>query len=190
MTKLLFLLLITSCATSNITIKRVELLPYKDSAQVTKVKPGQIGLTIESVRDLRASKDIGFAYTGVKYSKTPLSLEKPVELFIQDYFSDQLELRNIEVLSDSPAKMEISIVTFQVYELVEQFQPERAKCELQLEFKMNQNAKSWNGSYSTEYTSAGDMKDGTTRLAPAMASCLNNLVEKMVNDPEFTAFFK
>ena len=84
----------------------------------------------------------------------------------------------------------ISIINFQVYELIEQFKPERAKCELQLEFAMVQNAKSWNGSYATEYVSAGDITDGTERLAPAMASCLNNLIEKMVNDAEFRAFLK
>lgn len=189
MIKLILLLLVTSCASGNITIKQAELIPYKDSSQISKVNPGEISMEIERVSDLRASKDLGFAYTGVQYAKTPLLIEKPVEVFLREYLTDQLELRNIEVLNSSPAKMEISIVTFQVYELVEQFQPERAKCELQLEFKINEDAKAWSGSYATEYISAGDMKDGTTRLAPAMASCLNNLVEKMVNDPEFRSFF-
>lgn len=189
MIKLIFLLMVTSCASSNILIKKEELVPYKDSSQITKVNQGKMELTIQSVSDLRASKDIGFALTGVQYTKTPLLIDKPVEVFIQDYISDQLELRNIEVLNDSPTRMEISIVNFQVYELAEKFQPEKAKCELQLDFKMNQNAKSWNGSYATEYTSAGDMKDGTTRIAPTMASCFNNLVEKMINDQEFRAFF-
>lgn len=190
MNKVVMMLLLIGCASSSITVKQNELLPYKDSAKVTKLNAGEVSLTIEAVRDLRASKDLGFAYTGVKYSKTPIQLEKPLELLLQEYFNNQLELRNIEVLSDSPTKLTISIVNFQVYELIEQFKPERAKCELQLEFAMVQNAKSWNGSYATEYISAGDATDGTERLAPAMASCLNNLVEKMVNDPQFTAFLK
>lgn len=190
MNKIVLMLLIVGCASNLVMVKQNELLPYKDSSKMTKFSSGEMNLSIEAVRDLRASKDLGFAYTGVKYSKTPIQLEKPIEVLLQDHFSNQLELRNIEVLSDSPTKLTISIVNFQVYELIEKFKPERAKCELQLEFAMIQNAKSWNGSYATEYISAGDATDGTERLAPAMASCLNNLIEKMVNDPQFIAFLK
>lgn len=185
MIRLIAMFLMFGCAVSSIIVKKTELRPYKDSSKVSKLDPSEVNLTIDSIRDLRASKDMGFAYTGVKYAKTPIRLEQPIEMLLDEYFTEKLELRNIEVLSDSAVKLSISIINFQVYELIEQFKPERAKCELQIEFSILHNAKSWIGNYATEYLSAGDITDGTERLAPTMASCLNNLTEKLINDPEF-----
>ena len=190
MIKFLILILFTACSSQTVKVEPADLLPYKDSSAVTKLDPGLASLALESVRDMRASKEMGFAYTGVKYSKTPIVLSSSLEEFLTDYFIDQLEMRNVEVLNDSPTKLTVSVVNFQVYELVEQFKPERAKCELQIDFELNQDAKKWSGSFATEYVSAGDITDGTERLAPSMASCLNNLTEKMINDQEFINFFK
>ena len=188
--KVLVLFWLVSCAAGSIVVKETDLKPYKDSAQVTKSDSGRTSIEIESVRDLRASKDTGFGYTGVKYHKTPITLENPVETFVQDYITDQLELRNIEVLAGAATKLEISIVTFQVYELIEKFKPERAKCELQLEFKMRNNTKYWDGNYSENYLSAGDLTDGTKRLAPTLASCMNSLMEKLIHDDTFMDFLR
>lgn len=186
--KVFGLFLLVSCAATSIVVKQNELVPYRDSAKISKVPAGSASLQIESIRDLRASQDMGFAYTGVKYQKTPVLLETSIEDLVLNYLSEQLELRNIEVLSEDSTKLEVSIITFQVYEFIEKFKPERAKCEVQLEFKIQDGAKTWDGNYSVEYTSAGDLTDGTKRLAPTLASCMNNLTEKLMKDSSFIEF--
>ena len=82
--------------------------------------------------------------------------------------------------------MQVEIKKFRVYEVIEKMQPERAKCQLELGFKIENGNRNWSGSYLTEFLSGGDMTDATERLAPTMASCLNDLIEKMVNDEKFS----
>lgn len=182
---LLLLVILTGCAADSYVLKKKNLLPYKESSQITKFRQEAPLVELISVDDTRSNQKIGFAFTGVEYKQTPIYLESSISNLVSEYLSSALEVRNIELVKSSKIQMNVQIKKFRVFEVIEKMQPERAKCELELSFKIANGSKNWSGSYLTEFLSGGDMTDATERLAPTMASCLNDLIEKMVNDEKF-----
>jgi hypothetical protein len=183
---LLLFFILTGCAADSYVLKKNHLLPYKESSQITKLSQEAPLVELISVDDIRPNQSVGFAFTGVEYKQTPIYLESSISNLVSEYLSSALEVRNIELVKSSKIKMKVEIKKFRVFEVIEKMQPERAKCELELSFKISNGSKNWSGSYLTEFLSGGDMTDATERLAPTMASCLNDLIEKMVNDEKFS----
>ena len=77
-----------------------------------------------------------------------------------------------------------------VEEVIEKYKPERAKCKVDLNFHITSPSAKWSGNFWTEFTSAGDLSDGTERLSPTLASCMNAVVEKLVSDQKFIDILK
>jgi len=186
---ILMSLLFTSCATKQLVLTTSELLPYKESAQVTKINFQTKSVNILKIVDKREETTYGFAYTGVQYQKTPLIFNENLNILLMDYFSTALDVRNISVALDG-RPLEIEVEKLWVEEVIENFQPEKAKCVVRLNFHMNLPEEKWSGKYWAEYISEGDLVDGTERLAPTLASCLNEIVEKLVNDQKFINLLK
>jgi len=188
--KYLILLVLAGCAAESYVIKESELLPYKESSQITKLNQQSKTVTIASIEDQRSDKSFGFAYTGVEYKKTPVYLQAGLENVLKSQLSSSLQMRNIEVVPSGEVNLVVTIKELKVNEVIEKMKPERAACKLGLDFSISDKQSNWNGSYVTSFTSAGDMSDGTERLAPTLASCLNELVEKLMSDEKFTEILK
>jgi uncharacterized lipoprotein YajG len=183
--KFLALLLLVSCSTSNYILEEQDILPYKETNSLTRSNQTLKPFKINIIKDMRKDITYGNAYTGVKYQKTPIVLSSTVQAFTKDFFNSAFEMRNIHTSEESSINLNIDIKEIWVEEIIEKFQPEKAKCRVEMVFHIENENKEWNGSYWTEYLSAGDLSDGTERLAPTLASCLNQLVEKLVNDDKF-----
>lgn len=189
--KYLILVAMVACSMAKVEIDLSELLPYKESSQVTKLSQKLRPVRIDLVEDKRENKSFGFAYTGVQYVKSPVEFGVPLDILIRDMTTDAFEKRNL-IIDNRPDSlgMEIQVNKFWVEEVIEEFQPEKARCKIDLSFHINAEKTKWSGQYWTEFTSGGDLSDGTTRLAPTLASCFNELIEKLVNDKKFQEILK
>ncbi len=187
---LVFLAILASCAMESYLLKEEELRPYKDMAQVTHIDKATKSIQLRSIQDSRQRPGIGMALTGVKYKKTPVVLAQDLNFFLKDYLHSELENRNVMIDRTSSLILDVVINELWVDEVVEKHQPEKEKCKVDLTFNIEMTNKKWSGQFWTEYTSAGDLTDGTERLAPTFASCLNEVVEKLVNHKEFLEIIK
>ena len=189
--KYLVFVVLVSCSLAKVEIKSDDLLPYKESSQVTQLNSKLKPVRIDRVEDKRQEQSYGFAYTGVQYVKSPVQMEVPLDILIRDLTTEAFEKRNL-VIDNRPESlsMEIEVNKMWVEEVIEEFQPEKARCKVDMAFHINTNDSKWSGQYWTEFTSAGDLSDGTTRLAPTLASCYNELIEKLVNDKKFQEILK
>lgn len=189
--KLFVLLLLVGCATESLVLKSKDLLPYKESAQLTKLDMGKLKpITISKIVDKRKTNSYGSAYTGVQYQKTPLYMDLSLDKFLKTYLIDAFSIRNLIIENEAEVALEIEVNEMWVEEVIEDFQPEKARCKMNMAFHINLSDKKWSGEYWSEFTSSGDLSDGTERLAPTMASCLNETVEKLVKDPKFLDMIK
>ena len=189
--KYLLLAGLVSCSVAQVNLNSNEILPYKESSQVTRVQEKLKPIRINSVKDNREEKIFGHAFTGVQYTKTPILFEKSADDIVKDLIADSLEARNIIVHDEAQtATLDIEINQMWVEEVIEEFQPEKAKCNLDLSFHITTDNKKWSGEFQTEFISGGDLSDGTERLAPTLASCFNELVEKLVSDEKFLSVLK
>lgn len=191
--KLKFLIMavfLSSCAMESYLLKQEELQPYKDMAQVSRVDNATKSINLRSITDSRELPGIGMALTGVKYKKTPIVLTTTFNQFMTDFIETELGKRNIVLSESSNLYMDVHINELWVEEIIEKHEPEKAKCKANISFDIEAPEKKWSGKFWTEYTSAGDLTDGTERLAPTFASCLNEIVEKLVNHKEFLELIK
>lgn len=184
MKALILSLFLVSCSAKYHVVKKAEVLDYS-KLNVSKTKLAQISSPISIVNITKKSETIGFAYTGVQYQKTPIVLDINQEAFFRDFITFSFEERGILVRTISENRLSIEIEKLNLFEVIEKLNPERAKCELKLNFKLEKPNKTWTSSIESEYLSKGDMRDGTNWLVPAFANCLNEAIEKVLDDPEF-----
>ncbi len=183
--KLIFLLVfMLSCATQTLSLKESSLLPYKEASQVSRISEGLKPVKITKVLDKREHRGFGKAFTGVQYAETPIMFDQEMSTLVKDYFTNSLHARGI-VFAENGVPLEITVNKIWVEEVIEKFSPELARCHVDMEFHINLESKKWSGDYWTKFTSPGDLADGTERLAPTLASCLNEISEKLVNDKKF-----
>lgn len=190
MTKLIGLLFVLSCANVEVVnIEKKELKAYPDFNKITFASSETSSFEIVDVIDARLKKShIGEAMVGLQFKKTPVKLYKDTALFLKDYFYSSLSARNFTLSDGSENKVTIIINKLWVDELIEKYKPERAKCVLDLSFNMKNfkgesTIKLWN-----TIISKGDLGDGTSKLAPTLASCLNEAVEKLVKNSSLYKF--
>lgn len=188
--KLLLLLTLVSCATQKMVLEERNLLPYKESSQQTKLTGNELPLNIVSVVDKRTRPEVGMAHTGVQYAKTPIYFDKSIQSIVKNYFINALEMRNVHVNDSAIIPLTIEINHFWVEEVIEKFNPEKAKCHIDMSFHLMTNTKKWSGNYWAKFTSGGDLSDGTERIAPTLGSCLNEIVEQLIKDKKFIAMIK
>ena len=188
--KYLVFVILLACSSTSLTLSNKDLLPYKESSQLTKLNfEPAIALNITEVIDKREAKNFGFAYTGVQYTKTPIHFDQPLGLMTKNYLMDALSLRGIRFLEEG-ATLQVEVKKFWVHEVIEKYQLEKAKCEMSLVFHLDRGDKKWSGEYWTEFLSGGDLSDGTERLAPTLASCMNEVIEKLIKDEKFINLLK
>ena len=184
--KLLVLLMFVSCAQHQIKLKNEEMVPFTDFSKISRVGSGLKTIAINSVTDNRENKDqIGMALTGVKYSQTPIVIDRATNEYLKEYLILSLTDRGFSVNDMDGINLDVVINELWVEELIEKYQPEKAKCKANLTFYLKEDKTSWSGNYWTEIVSPGDLSDGTEKIAPTFAYCLNEVVEKLVNDPAF-----
>jgi uncharacterized lipoprotein YajG len=183
----LLLLLLTSCAVNSYKLQKEKMTPYE--VEITRIEQKVTPLEISEVMDKRGKQDLGTAYTGVQYSATPIELDVPLTLFVKDYMNESLQKRNIPVVTQSDIKLAIQIEEFSIGELIEKMKPERAKCQIQFRVLMERPKGTFSGNYRVEYISAGNTaENGTKKLEPTLATCLNDITEKLIQDPKFQNF--
>lgn len=184
--RLLVLLLFISCAQQRITLRTEEIVPFDEFSEVTHTGQGLKTISISSLTDNREKKDlIGTALTGVKYTKTPIVMGATVSDYMKEYLTHALTERGFAVNDMDGVNFEVVINELWVEEVIEKYQPEKAKCKANFTFYTKVGDVAWNGNYWTEIISPGDLADGTSKIAPTFASCLNQVVEKLVKDPDF-----
>ena len=188
MGKLLLIFLFVSCAAPSYTLKKQDLRPYGESDKITRTNFANNTLELLPVSDNRTNKNLGIAYIGMQYTQTPIEVESSIEHLMKDMLEDSLTKRNLMITSDAKRKLRAEILEIKLNEVIEKMKPERAKCELKMQFNVEDENGNWKGSFKTEFLSAGNLADGTTRIAPTFASCFNDMVERLVNDEKFIAF--
>ena len=188
-----FLILATflvSCSTATYQLNNQNILPYKEESTITKIDFKHKPIKIGQIKDLRKDLSIGYAYTGVNYHKTPIIVSNSLQSFVSEQVENLFDMRDILLSENANLTLDIDVKDIQVSEVIEKYKPERAKCRVELDFHLLSDGDRWEGSFWTEYLSAGDLSDGTERLEPTLASCFNQVIEKLVNDNNFKNFIK
>ncbi len=184
--KLLVLLWFVSCAQHQITLKSEEVVPFNEFSKVSRVGSGLKTISISSTTDNREKKDqVGMALTGVKYKETPIVINSVVSDYVKEYLILSLTDRGFAINNIDGIGLDVVINELWVEEVIEKYQPEKAKCKANFTFYLKEGNVAWNGNYWTEIVSPGDLSDGTEKIAPTFASCLNEVVEKLVKDSAF-----
>jgi uncharacterized lipoprotein YajG len=187
---LLLLAVVTSCAQPKLYLNEKEAIPLEEYSKKTKVHTSK-SINIKLITDSRKEKMyIGMAKTGVSYSPTPLELTQPFEAYLKSYLSNAFMERGVVVDNLGEIGLEFVINDLWVDELIEKYQPEKAKCKANITVYSSVGNTNWSGNYWTEIISPGDLADATERLTPTLASCMNEVVEKLVNDQSFKAIIK
>lgn len=186
---LISFILLAGCAKSTFVIKEKQFMPFKEFSQITKVNSQTREFQIAQIIDNRQSQEsLGVARTGVKYKETPIQTAQNLNVFLLDYFSKELNLRGLNVVTDaSDYQMTIKINDLWLEEIADKA-PEVVQCRVNFTFEIQGNNKSWTGNFWNEIVSPGDLGDGTTKIAPTMASCLNQISEKLVKSQKFLEF--
>jgi uncharacterized lipoprotein YajG len=187
---LLLFAVITSCAQPKLYLNKEEAIPLKEYSNKTNIRTSK-SITIKMITDSRKEKQyIGMAKTGVSYSPTPLELTEPFEVYLKSYLSNALIERGAIVNDAGEIQLEFVVNELWVDELIEKYQPEKAKCKTNITVYTSIGSTNWSGNFWTEIISPGDLADATERLAPTLASCMNEIVEKLVKDETFRTIIK
>jgi uncharacterized lipoprotein YajG len=183
---LLLLTLFVSCAQNQVILKRDQLKPFNEFSIKTKVADDLKSITIKQVIDARENQtSLGTALTGVQYKKTQIEVGQAPMDYVKSELLQGLVGRGVALNDDYGVAVEVTVNQLWVEELIEKYQPEKAKCNANFTFSINTPKKMWKGNYWTEITSPGDLSDGTVKIAPTLASCMNVIIEKLVNDKTF-----
>ena len=187
----ILLFLMVSCAQQKVVLQDVNLIPFEDFSKVTTLDQATLPVKLFELIDQREKMGVGEARTGAQFKETPVEFRYGFSEYFKDYIKNSLKRRNVlMVMSDEKALMSITVKEFWTKELLERFQPERATCKISIDVKVQKNGDEYNGSFWTEVKSPGDMGDATEKLAPTIASCMNIIVEKIVNDQKLLKFIE
>ncbi len=187
----ILLFLMVSCAQQKVVLQDVNLIPFEDFSKVTTLDQATLPVKLFELIDQREKMGVGEARTGAQFKETPVEFRNGFSEYFKDYIKNSLKRRNVlMVMSDEKALMSITVKEFWTKELLERFQPERATCKISIDVKVQKNGDEYNGSFWTEVKSPGDMGDATEKLAPTIASCMNIIVEKIVNDQKLLKFIE
>lgn len=184
--------LFTSCAQMNLKLADSEIKAYKEFSKAKKSAQtlGPISLSVSDVRGDVPPSQIGIGFTGVKYQKTPILLNEDLASYLTKKLTTEFTKRNVLVDEQANYKIEVLITKLSVDEFIEKHLPERARCEIEFQLKSSYLTKTFNARYWAEVISPGDLGDGTEKIAPTFASCINVITDKIVEDKKFNAYLK
>lgn len=190
------LVTLASCAQQKVVVGEKNFVPFDSFSSVSKVSEARAPLKIESVIDARETKTaIGEGRTGARFEKTPVLLTQKTEDFVRDYLERALETRGFLIVqSDEKASLNVRINRLWVEEVIEKYQPEKAKCNIALELTGQKGEQgkeeTYTGKFWTEIVSPGDMGDATDKLDQTLASCMNIVAEKIAKDKDLIKFLQ
>ena len=102
-----------------------------------------------------------------------------------------LETRGFLIVNnDEKVSLDIVIKQLWVEEVIEKYQPEKAKCNISLVLKGTKGEQTYTGNFWTEIVSPGDMGDATDKLDQTLASCMNVVSEKIAKDKDLIKFLE
>ncbi len=180
--------LFVSCATANLSLDQKEFKPFKEYEAKTEFPSGSNVLDVKVIDGRESKQFLGMGKTGASYTDTPLSTPQGASAFITNYFSENLKARGLNLSDESNVELEVIVNKLWVDELIVKYKGERAKCHVEFEVYGKKDLETFKGSYWTKITSGGDLSDGTDLLSPTLASCLNDSIEKIVNDQKLVDF--
>lgn len=185
------LLFLISCAQMSVKVSDSDMRPFEEFSKLKKVDGDTKSVNIEVI-DARGSEPnvIGYGYTGVKYDKTPVKIESDLATYLSDRLPTEFTKRGVLVGEEGDVALQINVSKFDVHEYIEKHLPERAICEVEFNLSSNYLAKNFKARYWAEVISPGDLGDGTEKIAPTIASCINVVMNKIVTDKKFINLIK
>lgn len=191
-----FMALFFACAQQKVELDQ-KARPFEGFDTTSVVSYATVPLKILAVADARdRGQAAGEARTGASYKKTPVFVSDSVETYVRNYLEAGLGKRDfLLVEKDQQAELQIRIKELWVEEVLEKYEPEKAKCRVSLEVVgrkadgQSEN-ETYTGKFWSEVLSPGDLGDATEKLAPTLASCMNAIAEKMAADKKFVKFVK
>jgi len=180
--------LLYSCAHTNLSLDQNDFKPFKEYQSKTEFPAGSDVLDVKVIDSRESKQFLGMGKTGASYSDTPLTTPQGASTFISNYFTENLKARGLSLAGDSSVELEIIINKLWVDELIEKYKGERAQCNIDFQVYGKKELETFKGSYWAKITSGGDLSDGTDLLSPTLASCLNEAIEKIVNDQKLVEF--
>jgi len=186
------LVLVSSCAEMKIKVNDSEVVAFDDFKKTQKVSEltQPVKLNVIDARG-EVPNVIGFGYTGVKYEKTPFELKTELATYLNEKLPLEFSKRGVTTDNvNGEIILDVIVTKLNVYEFIEKHLPERAVCKIEFEIKSNYLSQEFNSRYWSEVTSPGDLGDGTEKLAPTFASCLNVVMNKITSDQKFINLIK
>ena len=181
------LTLLAGCAsTQQITLSSGELKPMKQYAKMTKVITDGFSLNISKVTDQRENRNsIGQAYTGFTDKKTSIAFNEPLEMLVKEQLEIAFKQRGIGISSPGEYTLEAQIEDFWLEEITTGLGPREYECEIKMKFNLDTVAQvksQWSGSFWAKITSGTENQEGLDKKSSTIASCLNQVVEKLILD--------
>lgn len=187
---IILLVLAVGCAQPKLFLNEKDAVALKEFSKTTQIKTSK-SFKINQITDNRPNKmAIGMGKTGVSYTDTPLELNMPFKEYFKSFLTTSFAQRGVMVDELGEVDLDFVVNELWVDELIEKYQPERAKCKVNITVYSKVTNSTWSGNYWTEITSPGDLADATERLAPTLASCMNEIIEKLAKDQSFLAIIK
>ena len=175
------------CAsTQQITLSSDELKPLKQYAKVTSVTTDGFSVDISKVTDLRENqRHVGQAYTGFTDKKTDIDFNLPLESLVKEQLKMALKQRGIGISTSGEYTLNAEIEKFWLEEITTGLGPREYECEVKMNFNLNTKAQvksQWSGSFWSKITSGTQNQTGLDKKTATIASCLNQVVEKLIRD--------
>ncbi len=182
---------LSGCASHDLILKKEAFTPLKQYSKVSKVVRAESSVHINKFIDKRKDKGpIGSALTGFFAKPTPIEFEKSLESYVLDEMNTGLRERGVSVSSVTGGDFDLNgeIQEFSIEETTVGLGPQEAKCSVKLELSLWDNRKEvmrWKGSFYVNLTSGGKVMDGGEKFAPTIASCMNEILEQVINKKKF-----
>ena len=186
---------LVACASTNKIEKDIgELHPLKGDSRVVTIDGATRDIVITSFKsNLEQPANVwGEARTGIQYTKVPLVFNESPFNFFQHYAREGFIRRNLTITADAqaPIKMGLTLNKLWVEEVIEKYKPETAKCMVEIEIVMDAGRNHYRGKFSKNVLSDGNLTNGSDKLAPTLASCMNLVLNDVVSNPDFLTFVK
>lgn len=188
------LLLVSSCASKNVNLVDENLSPLEEFSTMTMVELSPLSFKINNVTDKREIKDrVGMGRTGLSNRVTPIIVSTGVEFYVKTSLEQGLTARGVQVDENSLNNLNVEVLELWVEEKKDGKIGEISECKLKFGFDLqladNQKAK-WNGIVAVSAASNGSILDATALNPRMISSCMNEALEKFVQDKDFQRMFR
>lgn len=184
---------LSGCAIQKIVFKSAELeSPLKQFKEFTMTD----GMKLQDVLvfDYREQKEsIGMARTGIFNTNTPIYLDDSFENVMKTLIRKNFEKRAVKFDVKAKHKLKIAIQKLWLDENANGLQPESSTCQMEAKFEfisVKTRQPVYIGNASSNVQGTNSPFDTTESNGPALVTCVNYLVEKMVTDDTIKTLLK